>query len=124
MGSPVISICYPHQSSALAFHNLFSPVLAAIMSGNAIVVKTSEQVAWSSLHFSEALRSCFEACGHSPDVVQVAIGCEAEAAAAFTRDERIGHLTFIGSDAVGKEVARNAAEALTPVTLELGGKVS
>lgn len=55
--------------------------------------------------------------------MQVAIGCEAEAAAAFTRDGRVSHLTFIGSDAVGKQVARNAAEALTPVTLELGGKV-
>ena len=82
------------------------------------------QVAWSSSHFASAIRSCLEACGHDPDVVQVAIGCEAEAAAAFTKDSRIGHLTFIGSDNVGKQVARNAAEALTPVTLELGGKVS
>ena len=94
------------------------------MSGNAIVVKTSEQVAWSSFHFAKALQSCLAACGHNPDVVHVATGCEAEAAKAFTKDPRIGHLTFIGSDAVGKEVARNAAEALTPVTLELGGKVS
>lgn len=93
------------------------------MSGNTIVVKTSEQVAWSSLHFGNVIKSCLEACGHNPNIVQVAIGCEAEAAKAFTQDPRIGHLTFIGSDAVGKEVARNAAEALTPVTLELGGKV-
>jgi len=104
------------------FHNLLSPVLAALMSGNAIVIKTSEQVAWSSSHFAEALRSCLAACGHDPNIVQVAIGCEGEAAAAFTRDERLGHLTFIGSDHVGKMVARNAAEGLTPVTLELGGK--
>lgn len=93
------------------------------MSGNAIVVKTSENVSWSSQAFASAIRSCLEACGHDPDVVQVAIGCEAEAAIALTRDPRISHITFIGSDAVGKEVAKNAAEALTPVTLELGGKV-
>jgi acyl-CoA reductase-like NAD-dependent aldehyde dehydrogenase len=93
------------------------------MSGNAIVVKTSENVAWSSKHFADAIRSCLQACGQDPDIVQVAIGCEAAAAAAFTRDERLAHLTFIGSDAVGKQVALGAAEALTPVTLELGGKV-
>lgn len=81
------------------------------------------QVAWSSSHFAEAIRSCLESCGHDPDTVQVAIGCEGDAAAAFTKDERIAHLTFIGSDGVGKLVAKSAAEAMTPVTLELGGKV-
>ncbi|CAD6579548.1 MAG: Meiotic Sister-Chromatid recombination aldehyde dehydrogenase [Cyphobasidiales sp. Tagirdzhanova-0007] len=106
------------------FHNLFSPVIAALMSGNAIVVKTSENVAWSSSHFAKAIQSCLAACGHDPDTVQVAIGCEAEAAKAFTMDERISHLTFIGSESIGREVARNAAETLTPVTLELGGKAT
>lgn len=74
------------------------------------------------MHFGKAIKRCFEACGENPDLVQVAIGCEGEASAAFTRDKRLSHLLFIGSDAVGKQVARNAAENLTPVTLELGGK--
>lgn len=93
------------------------------MSGNAIVVKTSESVAWSSFHFAQAIRSCLSACGHDPDIVQVLIGCEAEAARSLTRSSKISHLTFIGSDKVGKEIAKDAAENLLPVTLELGGKV-
>lgn len=98
--------------------------MAALMSGNAIVVKTSEAVAWSSSHFARAMQSCLEACGHDPNTVQVLVGCEAEAARALTRSKEISHLTFIGSDKVGKEIARDAAENLLPVTLELGGKVS
>lgn len=97
--------------------------MAALMPGNAIVIKTSEAVAWSSSHFAQAIQSCLEACGHDPNIVQVLIGCEAEAARSLTRSKDISHLTFIGSDKVGKEVAKDAAENLLPVTLELGGKV-
>lgn len=98
--------------------------MAALMSGNANVVKTSESVAWSSSQFASAIRSCLEACGHGPNIVQVLIGCEAEAARSLTRSKDISHLTFIGSDKVGKEIAKDAAENLLPVTLGLGGKVS
>lgn len=94
------------------------------MSGNAIVIKTSENVAWSSSHFAIAIQSCLEACGHDPNIVQVLVGCEGEAARSLTRSKEISHLTFIGSDKVGKEIAKDAAENLLPVTLELGGKVS
>lgn len=128
------STFFPTNASPLAdlvlsfifqpFHNLLSPVIAALMSGNAIVIKTSENVAWSSSSFAAAIRSCLEACGHSPDIVQVLIGCEGEAARSLTRSREISHLTFIGSDKVGKEIAKDAAENLLPVTLELGGKVS
>lgn len=126
VGRTVLMQCTRNQALTLLsqpFHNLLSPVIAALMSGNAIVVKTSESVAWSSSHFSQAIRSSLEACGHDPDVVQVLVGCEAEAARSLTGSQKISHLTFIGSDKVGKEVARDAAENLLPVTLELGGKV-
>lgn len=82
-----------------------------------------ELVAWPSLFLSEAVRSCLEACGHNPDIVQVLIGCEAEAAEALTGDERIDSLLFIGSERVGRQVAAKAGAAGTQVTLELGGKV-
>ena len=45
----------------------------------------------------------------------------AEAGAALTRGH-IDKLIFVGSTAVGRHVMRAAAERLTPVTLELGGK--
>ena len=40
-------------------------------SGNAVVLKCSEQVAWSSRFFIGAVRDCLAACGHDPDLVQV-----------------------------------------------------
>lgn len=44
-------------------HNLLGPIVAALAAGDAIVVKPSEQVAWSSLIFVEAVRDCLTACG-------------------------------------------------------------
>jgi acyl-CoA reductase-like NAD-dependent aldehyde dehydrogenase len=105
------------------FHNLVSPIIAALFAGNAIVVKPSEAVAWSSSHYARAIRSCLAAHGHDPDVVQVIVAGEREAAEALTGDERIQHITFIGSEGVGRQVAARAGAVGTQVVLELGGKV-
>lgn len=102
-------------------HNILGPIIASIFSGNAIVVKCSEHVAWSSKWVERAVRSCISACGHSPDLVQL-VACEPAHAEALTRSPHIAHLTFIGSDAVGAKVAAAAATQLTATTLELGGK--
>jgi acyl-CoA reductase-like NAD-dependent aldehyde dehydrogenase len=106
-----------------AAHNLLSPIIAALFSGNGIVVKPSEHVAFTSFHLLRALRSCLSACGHDPDVVQVLTGCEADAAETLTGDERIRHIAFIGSDSVGRKVAERASGKGIQVCLELGGKV-
>lgn len=45
------------------FHNVLGPIIASLAAGNAIVVKPSEQVAWSSQVFIDAVRKCLEACG-------------------------------------------------------------
>ncbi|KAK4704146.1 hypothetical protein P7C70_g2068, partial [Phenoliferia sp. Uapishka_3] len=110
----VVSWNYP-------FHNLISPIISSLFAGNAILLKPSELVLWSSDHYIRAIRSCLEACGHDPDLVQM-IGCLPDAVEALTGDERIQHITFIGSETVGKMVAIKGAEAGTPVLLELGGK--
>ncbi|GAA5903181.1 meiotic recombination directing protein [Sporobolomyces salmoneus] len=102
-------------------HNILSPIIAALFSGNAIVVKPSENVAWSSLHVIEAVRSCLAACGENPELVQIAVTLP-ESVEALTGDPRIKHITFIGSEEIGKKVALKAAEVGTPVLLELGGK--
>ncbi|GAA5846640.1 hypothetical protein JCM9279_003391 [Rhodotorula babjevae] len=102
-------------------HNALGPIVAALVVGDAIVVKPSEQVAWSSLIFIEAVRDCLTACGEDPELVQIAVTLP-ENVEALTGDERIKHITFIGSEAVGKKVALKAAEIGTPVLLELGGK--
>ena len=54
-----------------ALHNAISPILAAIFSGNAIVVKCSEYVVWSTTWFFGAVKECLRVCGHDPDIIQV-----------------------------------------------------
>lgn len=103
------------------FHNLFGPLISAIFSGNAIVVKGSEQTAWSSLYFISIAQKALEACGHNPNLVQLVI-CWPNVAAHLTSHPGISHLTFIGSQAVAYHIAESAAKSLTPVCLELGGK--
>jgi len=95
--------------------------LAAIFSGNAIVVKCSEYVVWSSTWFVGAVKECLYACGHDPEIIQL-VACWPEEAEALTKSPFIRHITFIGSEIVGRKVAQAATEHLTPVTLELGGK--
>ncbi|GAA5878136.1 hypothetical protein JCM16303_002857 [Sporobolomyces ruberrimus] len=102
-------------------HNALSPIIAALFSGNAIVVKPSENVAWSSLHIIEAVRACLAACGEDSELVQIAVTLP-DSVEALTGDPRIKHITFIGSEEIGKKVALKAAEVGTPVLLELGGK--
>ena len=48
--------------------------------------------------------------------------CLPTEAEVLTKSEVIKHITFIGSEEVGRKVARAAAENMTPLTLELGGK--
>jgi acyl-CoA reductase-like NAD-dependent aldehyde dehydrogenase len=97
------------------------PIISALFTGNAIVVKNSEQTAWSSAYFVDIVRSALSACGHSTDLVH-AISCWPQTAGHFTSHEGLSHLTFIGSRPVAHEVARSAAKALTPLCIELGGK--
>ena len=48
--------------------------------------------------------------------------CLPSEAEVLTRSPVIKHITFIGSEEVGRKVALAAAENMTPLTLELGGK--
>ncbi|KAI0559601.1 Aldehyde dehydrogenase [Gracilaria domingensis] len=101
-------------------HNFFNPVLAALFSGNAIVVKPSEYTLYSSLHFARIVRRVLSLCGHSPQLVQLLLG-EAHVGQALV-DAPIDKLFFTGSTVVGHMVAQRAAKRLLPVCLELGGK--
>lgn len=103
------------------FHNLISPIISALFSGNAILVKPSEQTAWSSLYFTSIIRGAIRACGHNPDLVQTII-CLPDVADHLTSHPDIKHITFIGSREVAFKVSASAAKRLTPLVLELGGK--
>ncbi|KAF2479570.1 Aldehyde/histidinol dehydrogenase [Neohortaea acidophila] len=103
------------------FHNLIGPIISALFSGNAIVVKGSEQTAWSSAYFISIVRGALTACGHNADLVH-SISCWPSTADHFTSHPGIAHMTFIGSRPIAHAVAKSAAKTLTPLCVELGGK--
>ncbi|KAJ5698915.1 hypothetical protein N7462_000920 [Penicillium macrosclerotiorum] len=103
------------------FHNFIGPVISALFTGNAIIVKPSEQTAWCSAFFLDIVRGALSSCGHSRDLVQLAV-CLPAVADKLTSHPDIAHLTFIGSRPVAHKVCASAAKSLTPVTVELGGK--
>ena len=104
---------YPYQ-------NLVNPIIPALMAGNAIIIKPSEWVAWSSAHFIEAFRGVLEAAGHSPDLIQAVQGYGATGAALVRAN--VDTILFIGSVKNGRRVIEGSAERVTPVVMELGGK--
>ncbi|QBM18933.1 coniferyl aldehyde dehydrogenase [Marinobacter sp. JH2] len=91
------------------------PLVASLAAGNRAMVKMSEFTPHTSSLFKEIIESMFP-----EDLVAVITG-EADVAADFSQ-RPFDHLLFTGSTSVGKLVMRAAAENLTPVTLELGGK--
>ena len=91
------------------------PLVAALAAGNRTMIKMSEHTPRTAALMGEMLRKYFE-----EDHVAVVTG-EADIAAAFSKLP-FDHLLFTGSIPVGKHVMRAAADNLTPVTLELGGK--
>jgi acyl-CoA reductase-like NAD-dependent aldehyde dehydrogenase len=90
--------------------------LAALVAGNAVVLKPSELTPLVALE----LASLLHAAGVPRDVFQVVVG-EGPAGAALLRSP-IDKLVFTGSVPTGKRIAAAAAERLLPVVLELGGK--
>ena len=103
------------------FHNLIGPMISSLFTGNAIVVKNSENTAWCSAYFTAIVRGALTARGHSPNLVN-AITCWPNIANHLTSHPGISHLTFIGSRPVAHAVCASAAKSLTPVVVELGGK--
>jgi len=92
-----------------------SPLAAALAAGNRAMVKMSEFTPRTSALFARLVSLYFGA-----DEVSVVQG-DAELAQAFAKLP-FDHLLFTGSTRVGYAVMRAAADNLTPVTLELGGK--
>jgi acyl-CoA reductase-like NAD-dependent aldehyde dehydrogenase len=102
------------------FQNIANPIIPALMSGNAIVLKPSEWVAWSSAQFVTGLRKVVEDCGHDPNLIQAVQGF-GETGAALARSS-VNMILFIGSVGNGRRVVSASAERVTPVVMELGGK--
>ncbi len=94
---------------------LLSPLAGILAAGNRAILKPSE----FTPRFSELLASLIGE-HFSPDEVSTVLGGEGKGA--VFSEAPFDHLIFTGSTSVAKHVMRAAAENLTPLTLELGGK--
>ncbi|GAA2508245.1 aldehyde dehydrogenase family protein [Streptomyces thermolineatus] len=94
---------------------LLVPMVGALAAGNAVVAKPSELSPATSALMARLLPAYLDA-----DAVAVVEGGVPETTALLAQD--FDHVFYTGNGTVGRIVMRAAAEHLTPVTLELGGK--
>jgi acyl-CoA reductase-like NAD-dependent aldehyde dehydrogenase len=95
--------------------NSFGDCIPALAAGNSVILKPSEITPLTSLLLADALRDC----GLPEHVFQVATG-RGETGSALV--DEVDMIMFTGSTRTGKKVMERAAQSLTPVSLELGGK--
>jgi aldehyde dehydrogenase (NAD+) len=98
--------------------NVAWKVFPALLCGNAAVLKASEDTPETALAFA---RLAAEA-GLPPGVLNILQGYGEEAGQPLVEDSRVSVVSFTGSTAVGRMIARVAGERLAKVCLELGGK--
>ena len=91
------------------------PLADAIAAGNTAVLKPSAYSPATTALIQKIISECFD-----EEYVAVVTGGRAENTCLL--EQKFDYIFFTGSQRVGKEVMRKAAEHLTPVTLELGGK--
>jgi aldehyde dehydrogenase (NAD+) len=90
---------------------------AALAAGNAVVVKAMELAPFSAVRFGElALQA-----GLPPGLVNVIVGGP-DAGAALVRHPDVRKVSFTGGVETARKILATAAESITPVVLELGGK--
>jgi len=94
----------------------FSPVVTALFAGNTVVLKPSEVTPLVGLEIGKL----FDAAGVFPDIVGVVTGAGGTGEALVRGG--VQKIAFTGSSRTGTRVMQAAAESLTPVLLELGGK--
>ena len=91
------------------------PLIGALAAGNCCVLKPSAYSPATSAVIRTIVAECFP-----PEYVTVVEGGRAENQALL--EQKFDYIFFTGGVNVGREVMRKAAEHLTPVSLELGGK--
>jgi aldehyde dehydrogenase (NAD+) len=110
----VIAIITPWNAPISILANSLAPALAT---GNTVVIKPSEHTSVTTLEFGELVRKA----GFPDGVVNIVTG-HGKVGDWLTRQAGLGKIAFTGGSSTGRAIARNAAENLVPVSLELGGK--
>ena len=91
------------------------PLIDALAAGNTVILKPSAYAPHTSQILNQILKECYP-----PEYATMITGGREENQALL--NQRFDKIFFTGGKTVGKEVLLHAAEYLTPVTLELGGK--
>jgi acyl-CoA reductase-like NAD-dependent aldehyde dehydrogenase len=110
----VVAAITPFNFPLILSATKIAPALAA---GNTVVHKPAVETPLSALRLAEVLQDA-----GVPDGVYNVLTSDAVAGQALVGDPRVGKVAFTGSTEVGRLVARQAADSLTKVTVELGGK--
>lgn len=97
------------------FHLAFVPMIGAMAAGNAVTLKPSELAPHTSSLISQMIQDNF-----ANEYLLVIEGDKVVAQSLLQHS--FDHIFFTGSSQVGKQVMTSAAQNLTPLTLELGGK--
>lgn len=96
---------------------LLTPLVGAMAAGNCIVLKPSEFAPATSAVMKQLIEETFP-----KEYILYIEGDGAEVIPAMMQTFRFDHVFYTGSTATGKIIYKMAAEQLSPVTLELGGK--
>ena len=99
------------------FHLVIAPLIAALAAGNTAIVKPAEHTPATGELLKRLLERYFES-----KLVKVVLGDGSRLVPEMMDNFRFDHIFFTGSSAIGRVIAKQAAEKLVPVTLELGGK--
>ena len=91
------------------------PLIDAVAAGNTAMIKPSKNSMATTLIMGKIIRACFK------EEYVYLVDKDIDSARNLIK-EKFDFIFFTGSTNIGKEVLRNAAEYLTPVVLELGGK--
>lgn len=98
--------------------NIAWKLFPALVCGNTVVLKASEDAPWVAQLMAEISRDS----GVPDGVVNVIQGRGRPAGAALVEDARVDVISFTGSTTVGRWIAETAGKRLARVSLELGGK--
>jgi aldehyde dehydrogenase (NAD+) len=99
------------------FQLLFAPLVGAIAAGNTAILKPSDNTKHTATIIEKLINETFEA-----KYISVVTGPGAMVGPMLINKYKFNHIFFTGSQGVGKQIMSMAAQHLTPVTLELGGK--
>jgi aldehyde dehydrogenase (NAD+) len=95
---------------------LLSPLVSAIAGGNTVILKPSELAVETEMVINRMISETYE-----PEYIATING-DGPVVSRLIENHHFDHIFFTGSTQVGRKVMQAAAEQLSPVTLELGGK--